>query len=163
MKWNIAKNWATHRRGLSRPNKAITCLPAPGAASSSATAPDATRRTTFRGALADLFGALCSRRLRDRRITDREMSPSSTADVSSTEVQTFSQGLPAKRPVSSSVASYLQADVPVFVPCFNNPTYTAGMVSQLRTLGFNRIVLVDGGSTYPPMRKLLADPGKAVS
>jgi glycosyltransferase involved in cell wall biosynthesis len=67
------------------------------------------------------------------------------------------------RPVFSSVASYLQADVPVFVPCFNNPTYTAQMVSQLRELGFRRVVLVDGGSTYPPMRELLAAPGDGVS
>jgi hypothetical protein len=33
----------------------------------------------------------------------------------------------------------MQADVPVFVPCFNNPTYTARMVSQLQSLGFRRI------------------------
>jgi hypothetical protein len=63
----------------------------------------------------------------------------------------------------SAVASYLQVDVPVFVPCFNNPTYATRMVSQLRGLGFRRIVLVDGGSTYPPMRQLLAAPGEWVS
>jgi FkbM family methyltransferase len=68
-----------------------------------------------------------------------------------------------ERPVFSSVASYLQAEVPVFVPCFNNSTYTARMVSQLRKLGFRRVVLVDGGSTYPPMRDLLAAPGEGVS
>ena len=68
-----------------------------------------------------------------------------------------------KRPVFTSVASYLQADVPVFVPCFNNATYTKRMVVQLGKLGFRRIVLVDGGSTYPPMRAFLAAPGNDVS
>jgi hypothetical protein len=67
------------------------------------------------------------------------------------------------RPVFSSVASYLQAEVPVFVPCFNNATYSGRMVSQLRGLGFRRIVLMDGGSTYPPMRDLLTSPGDSVS
>src|SRR5690348_10065178 len=60
------------------------------------------------------------------------------------------------RPVFSSVVSYLQAELPIFVPCFNNPIYVSGMVSQLRVLGFLRIVLVDGGSEYPPMRDLLS-------
>jgi hypothetical protein len=57
----------------------------------------------------------------------------------------------------------MQADVPVFVPCFDNPTYTARMVSQLHNLGFRRIILVDGGSTYPPMRDLLTAPGDDIS
>jgi hypothetical protein len=61
------------------------------------------------------------------------------------------------------VVSYLQAEMPVFVPCFNNPTYTAGMVSQLRTLGFCHIVLLDGGSGYSRMREFLAAPGDCVS
>ena len=70
---------------------------------------------------------------------------------------------PPARPVFSSVASYLQAEVPVLVPCFNNPTYTARMVSQLRSLGFRRLVLMDGGSAYPRMRQFLTDPGEGVS
>jgi FkbM family methyltransferase len=70
---------------------------------------------------------------------------------------------PAPRPFLSSVVSYLQAEVPVFVPCFNNVTYTAQMAAQLRTLGFRHIVLVDGGSTYPAMRDFLADPGFGVT
>jgi hypothetical protein len=59
--------------------------------------------------------------------------------------------------------SYLQAEVPVFVPCFNNPTYTARMVSQLRRLGFRHVVLLDGGSAYPAMQEFLASPGDGVS
>jgi hypothetical protein len=37
------------------------------------------------------------------------------------------------------------------------------MVSQLRTLGFRHVILVDGGSTYPAMRDFLAAPGDGVS
>ena len=91
----------------------------------------------------------------------RERKPEIGADYS----PPFSAAQRARsaRKVSSSGTSFLQADVPVVVPCFNNPTYTARMVSQLRRLGFRRIVLTDGGSTYPPMRDLLNAPGEAVS
>jgi hypothetical protein len=73
---------------------------------------------------------------------------------------------PASTPVRlffSSVASYLQAEAPVFVPCFNNPTYTIGIVSQLKTLGFRHIALLDGGSTFPAMCEFLVAPGDCVS
>jgi hypothetical protein len=53
--------------------------------------------------------------------------------------------------------------VPVFVPCFNNPTYTSGMVRQLRERGFAHIVLMDGGSDLLAMRALLADTGPDLS
>jgi FkbM family methyltransferase len=68
-----------------------------------------------------------------------------------------------KRAAISSVAAYLQAEVPVLVPCFNNLTYTTRMVSQLRALGFRQVVLVDNGSTYPPMQRFLAAPRDGVS
>jgi FkbM family methyltransferase len=68
-----------------------------------------------------------------------------------------------KRSVVSSVAAHLQAEVPVLVPCFNNFTYTTRMASQLRALGFREVVLVDNGSTYPPMQRFLAAPGDGVS
>ena len=42
-------------------------------------------------------------------------------------------------------------DLPVFVPCFNNLTYTKRMISQLKERRFSRIILLDGGSTYLPM------------
>jgi hypothetical protein len=65
---------------------------------------------------------------------------------------------PAERAIvraRATVSEYLQARTPVFVPCFNNPTYTGNMVRQLQDRGFSQIVLVDGGSTYPRMQKLL--------
>ena len=55
----------------------------------------------------------------------------------------------------TTVRGWLQAEVPAFIPCYNNPTYARGMVRQLRTLGFRRIVLVDNASTSPDMRAWL--------
>ena len=45
----------------------------------------------------------------------------------------------------------LKARIPVYVPCFNNPTYLEMMVDQLIGLGFGNVVVVDNGSTFPPM------------
>ena len=99
------------------------------------------------------------RRLPDKILRPDRLRPARSKDAMSCSTPASQ---PARR-VFSSVASYLQTDVPVFVPSFNNPTYTARMLSQLRKLGFRRVVLVDGGSTYPPMRELLAAPGDGVS
>jgi hypothetical protein len=117
----------------------------------------------LRDAFYRLAGVFLWRWLRDGSTEKGAISPSLTAALPGAEAEACTEALPAEHPVSSRVGSYLQTDVPVYVPCFNNPTYTAGMVSQLRDLGFGRIVLVDGGSTYPPMRKLLDTPGDAVS
>lgn len=68
------------------------------------------------------------------------------------------QAAPQREPKSqifSSVSSFLQTDVPVFVPCFNNPTYVASMIKQLLSSGFRKITLIDGGSTFLPMVQLL--------
>lgn len=54
-----------------------------------------------------------------------------------------------------SIASWLSSEVPVLVPCFNNPTYTAQMHGQLQRLGMKRIVYIDNGSTSPEMISLL--------
>jgi FkbM family methyltransferase len=62
-----------------------------------------------------------------------------------------------------SVGSALQADIPVFVPCFNTVTYVRGMVAQLQALGLRRLFLVDNASTYPPMRAFLAAPPPGVT
>lgn len=56
-----------------------------------------------------------------------------------------------------SCAAWLAGDVPVLVPCFNNPTYTARMHDQLRRIGMRRIVYLDNGSTAPEMLSLLRD------
>jgi hypothetical protein len=47
--------------------------------------------------------------------------------------------------------SKLRSEIPVYVACFNNPTHVRMMVDQLIGLGFLNIILVDGGSTFPPM------------
>jgi hypothetical protein len=62
-------------------------------------------------------------------------------------------------PRFTSVRGWLQAEVPVFVPCYNNPTYARGMLRQLRALGFRRVVLVDNASTSPDMRAWLGGLG----
>jgi FkbM family methyltransferase len=54
-----------------------------------------------------------------------------------------------------SCAAWLAGDVPVLVPCFNNPTYTARMHDQLRRIGMRNIVYLDNGSTSPEMVSLL--------
>lgn len=54
-----------------------------------------------------------------------------------------------------SVVSCLQADIPVLVPTFNNPTYLTNMVRQLRALRLDNVIVVDNASTYPPMLDLL--------
>ena len=57
---------------------------------------------------------------------------------------------------------YLQNSIPVFVPCFNNPTYVRNTVTQLRNIGLKHITLIDDGSTYPPMLDLLSELSSSV-
>jgi hypothetical protein len=47
--------------------------------------------------------------------------------------------------------------VPVLVPCFNNKTYAARMLRQLRALGFSDITFVDNASSEPAMRGWLEE------
>ena len=54
-----------------------------------------------------------------------------------------------------SLRASMAADVPIFVPTFNNPTFTRMMVEQLRVWNLRDITLVDSGSTYGPMVRLL--------
>lgn len=55
----------------------------------------------------------------------------------------------------SSLAAATTADVPVYIPTFNNPTYTNHMVRQLQDWGCRTIVLMDNASTLPEMLDLL--------
>jgi FkbM family methyltransferase len=55
----------------------------------------------------------------------------------------------------ASLAAHLQAAVPVIIPSFNNPTYLGNMVRQLQKYRFGNIIIVDNGSTFPPMREYL--------
>ncbi|MDR3463525.1 MAG: FkbM family methyltransferase [Beijerinckiaceae bacterium] len=66
----------------------------------------------------------------------------------------LTQPLVASTPVKKSyhsLAACLVAEIPVFVPVFNNPTYAANMLRQLKGLGIRNIFFVDNASTYPGM------------
>lgn len=55
----------------------------------------------------------------------------------------------------ATVGGWLQTEIPVLVPTFNNPTYAANMLQQLRRLGFKSIVVVDNASTTEAMHRWL--------
>lgn len=48
-----------------------------------------------------------------------------------------------------------RADLPIFIPTFNNPSYCRMMVDQLLGLGLSRIILIDNASSSAEMRQLL--------
>jgi FkbM family methyltransferase len=56
-----------------------------------------------------------------------------------------------------SVVAHFQNQIPVLVPCFNNPTYSRMMIEQLLCLGFCKIIIIDNASTLPSMQEYLAD------
>lgn len=60
----------------------------------------------------------------------------------------------APRRISSLKAS-LATEIPVYIPAFNNPTYTSMMVEQLQAWNLRNITVIDNGSTYAPMVRLL--------
>lgn len=64
---------------------------------------------------------------------------------------------PAQRKHKSyrSLTARLTASIPVVIPVFNNPTYTANMLRQLVERGFDNIYLVDNGSTSQAMSTFL--------
>jgi FkbM family methyltransferase len=77
------------------------------------------------------------------------------------------QGLPPqpytqKRVRHDSLASRFQSVIPIIIPSFNNPTYLRTMVLQLQKFRFNNIIIVDNGSTFPPMREYLLQVEKEV-
>lgn len=104
-------------------------------------------------------------RCNDTRVTALLGEPRSVSDI----VPSHSKGL-GPNPVSSSVvdadfkqrrrvhsvAAHLQTCIPIFIPVFNNPTYLTQMLSQLRLLGFENIIIVDNNSTFPPMLNCLS-------
>lgn len=57
--------------------------------------------------------------------------------------------------VVHSVKEASPANTPVLIPCFNNPSYSRLMVSQLIGLGFEQITLVDNASDSQEMVALL--------
>lgn len=58
---------------------------------------------------------------------------------------------PSSAPIEVRLRS---ADIPVYVIAYNNPTFVANMVSQIDCYG-SKAIVVDNGSTFPPMLKLL--------
>ena len=46
--------------------------------------------------------------------------------------------------------------VPLYIPTFNNPTYTRNFLNQVDGLNFSQIIILDNKSTYQPMIDLLA-------
>lgn len=49
----------------------------------------------------------------------------------------------------------MASDMPVYIPTFNNPTYVKAMIRQLSEWNIRNIMLVDNGSTYGEMLRLL--------
>jgi len=47
------------------------------------------------------------------------------------------------------------AGIPVYIPTFNNPTFTRMMVSQLKEWNIGNITIIDNKSTFPEMLTLL--------
>jgi hypothetical protein len=47
------------------------------------------------------------------------------------------------------------SQIPFIIPSFNNPTYLVNMLKQLETIQQNNILILDGGSMYPPMLQAL--------
>lgn len=50
-----------------------------------------------------------------------------------------------------------QLKIPIYIPVFNNPTYTKYFVEQLQEIQCNDIYIVDNKSDYPPMISLLKE------
>lgn len=62
-----------------------------------------------------------------------------------------------------SLVSRLQAEIPVIIPAFNNPTYLRNILVQLQKLRLQNIIVVDNVSTYPAMNDLLSEISREVS
>jgi hypothetical protein len=55
----------------------------------------------------------------------------------------------------TSLAASIASDIPVYIPTFNNPTYLANMIRQLKEWNINNIIIIDNGSKYDVMLRLL--------
>lgn len=50
----------------------------------------------------------------------------------------------------ASLVAYPSRDLPVVIPCFNNPTYLREMVAQLVGVGLGNLIILDNSSEFPP-------------
>jgi FkbM family methyltransferase len=55
--------------------------------------------------------------------------------------------VPKVRKSHRTLGAHLTAQIPVFIPVFNNPTYAANIVRQLDDIGMRNICLIDNNST----------------
>lgn len=62
----------------------------------------------------------------------------------------------------SRIVCWLQSTIPIYIPCFNNPTYTQQMVAALQDYGFQKIILIDNNSSIETMEKLFTELGSQV-
>ncbi|WP_263377091.1 FkbM family methyltransferase [Granulicella aggregans] len=62
---------------------------------------------------------------------------------------------PARKLTHRTLGAHLTAQVPVFIPVFNNPTYVANTLQQLSDIGMRNVCLVDNDSTSHVMRAFL--------
>jgi FkbM family methyltransferase len=60
-------------------------------------------------------------------------------------------------PTNSTSPAISPENVPVLIPCFNNPTYVRQMLDQLAGLGFKEVSLVDNASDSKEMLALLSE------
>jgi FkbM family methyltransferase len=68
--------------------------------------------------------------------------------VDEEQADVFAKPFANKKPFRS-LGSYLQSQVPIFIPCFNNPTYLRAMIEQLLDVGLQNLVVIDNGSEFP--------------
>jgi len=58
--------------------------------------------------------------------------------------------------IVTSVSALMQSEIPIIVPCFNNPTYSEIMLNQLINLDFKDIIIIDNASSSSEMIKWLS-------
>jgi len=71
--------------------------------------------------------------------------------------------IPKARKIQRTLGGHLTAQIPVFIPVFNNPTYAANMLRQLDGIGMRNVCLVDNNSTSQAMSAFLENVENKVS
>jgi FkbM family methyltransferase len=70
---------------------------------------------------------------------------------------------PANAKHCLSLGAHFQSRIPIIIPVYNSVTYLRMMVSQLRSRGFQEIIVVDNASTFPPLLEYLSHVGSEVT
>lgn len=101
--------------------------------------------------------------LRDREYHDAQFNIIFLRNDKGLDLQQHKIGniLEKSRNISTFKMKYDQEitpnNVPVLVPCFNNPSYTENMLVQLQSFGFSNITFVDNASSSLTMQKWLSE------